>query len=279
MITICGIGGITSANPFSFEKGLMAVRLIESLHRRGEDAFGYFYKTEDGGITIHKEPGTIWQSPKLHSLAETLQDERAVEFWCHTRLATQGNSSKNVNNHPFEFKNFIMAHNGVFYRTDEFDNPTNIETDSFWALYWLAQEYSEHKPDMCETTDDGMEHVMGAFAIWLYNKEDETTYLFRMNAKPTKVAVAQEKDALILSSDMQGLNDAFGEERRDIFFRLKNMGKVGSVRPFMVYALKEGNYEKLCPFTPVYMPVNFRRTFREQYAKVYQYNTSIPGVI
>lgn len=282
---MCGIGGLTSLSPFDKNQAEACLRLIESLHRRGEDAFGYHVYGEDGKDVMHKESGTIWDSYQMNSLVDMLVDNQVSEFQCHTRFATQGDPSVNVNNHPFEYKNFVMAHNGVFYNTDEFDNPTDTETDSFWALYWIAEEYKKIGDinNTVERTyqaiDNGLDHVTGAFAIWLWNRDDNATYLFRNPFKPTKIALVRGDDWMMYASDMQAVNDAFGESGRDVFQRLKRIGRVGATTPEKVFRLKDGNYNDLGMFKPNPVPVRDRMRFRQEYASLYKFNSRIPGVV
>jgi len=67
----------------------------------------------------------------------------------HTRLTTQGNASRNQNNHPFPGKagntEFALAHNGVLHNDFELRQQnalpaTSIETDSYIAVQLIEQQ-------------------------------------------------------------------------------------------------------------------------------------------
>lgn len=281
---MCGIGGLTSRTPFDRNQAEACKRMLQSLHRRGEDAFGYHIYSESKGSVMHKEAGPLWESYERHDFVDRLVDNEVTEFQCHTRLATQGDPSQNQNNHPFDYREFVMGHNGVFYTHDEFDNPTDIATDSFWALYWIAEEYDKLSiSDTAKRTyraiEEGLQHVTGAFAIWLWNEEDNATYLFRNPFKPTKVALVNGDDWMMFASDTEAINDAFGESGKDIFQRLSRIGRIGSTTPKKVFRLKNGKYEDLGRFQTNRVPPRMRAQFREDYEEVWDYNSSIPGVV
>ncbi|GAJ08789.1 unnamed protein product, partial [marine sediment metagenome] len=133
---MCGIGGVSTSYPFTEKEAIICKRLLESLQRRGRDAWGYF-----DGYQVHKEPGVFDESVKYETLVDDLLGTGTNVFMCHTRYATQGDPEVNKNNHPFELGDFVFAHNGVLYYTNEFENEWTIETDSFWMLYWIQKEY------------------------------------------------------------------------------------------------------------------------------------------
>lgn len=292
---MCGIGGVSLNIPIREKEAEVVERMLSSLHRRGEHSFGYMYAT-GMDYEMYKEPGPYWRSHVHTILPSELIDEGPSEIGLHTRYATQGDPSKNQNNHPFDFGNFVMAHNGVFYRTEEFDNPTNIETDSFWALYWIQREYENLGEDpnrTAEAIEKGIEHVVGAFAIWLYNKDNGKVYLFRNALKPTKTAIIQGDNYYLFASDRDAINDALGLDMkfgmdgvigadvggtrtlREGRLRVKN---IRPLPPHTIYSLKEGRMyrEKIMRPKPVSPEVRMR--FRDDYAHLYSrdYNSSMP---
>lgn len=284
---ICGIGGISANRPFNDDLAEVADRLIRSLHRRGGDAFGYMYDMpDDSGYHVHKEPGPIWMSNKQYQLYYELLDNDVTDFNCHTRLATQGDPFNNVNNHPFDYKNFVMAHNGVFYSSDDFKNPTEIKTDSFWALYWIEEEYVKGgsiEERTKRAIDNGLDHVVGAFAIWLYNKDDQSTYIFRNPFKPTKIALAKGKDFFMYASDRDAIHDALGYSEKEPILRVKDITTLRSTPPEKVFRLSNGDIEDLGMFIPNPVGLRNRARFRDDYAQFYGVvdspNSPLPGVI
>lgn len=255
---MCGIGGISKDRPFNEREAKMCVRLLGSLTRRGTDAWGFF----DGERT-YKQPGDFKQAEERHYLADWLLETNTNLFLCHTRRTTRGDPQHNPNNHPFWLDYFVMAHNGVIYEADDFDDSKwDIETDSFWLLYWLWYE-SKRNPSIVDTIDHGVAHVRGVYACWLHDRRVPTTYLFRMGNPIVETAFSREGEVVIFGSDWWSIVDAKGlrypkgksiELPDDIF----------ATKPATVYELNRGELKRIGRFAPE--PAK-RYTFR--YARNY----------
>lgn len=215
---MCGIGGLQTTKPrFGMNEALISVNLMESLTRRGTDAWGYYTPQ----IGIYKQPGDFKTAPERNDLAQKLVEYGTTQFLCHTRKSTKGNPQKNQNNHPFELGPFVFAHNGVIYEADEFKNPTDIETDSYWLLWWINEEY-KNGGSVADAISAGVEHVKGIYACWLYNKEDKFTYLFRMNNPIVETQIYKEHDMFLFGSDVESIVDALGRyPKKEKVYRLK----------------------------------------------------------
>lgn len=225
----CGIGGILSTKPFTEEEAWMAWRLLASLTRRGRDAWGYY----DGSM-VYKEPGDFLRSPKAYTLVEDLVNAETNVFLCHTRLATQGDPSKNQNNHPFDYGHFVFAHNGQFFYADPFYNPTDIETDSFWLLYWIEEEYGFWE-DPVAAIEAGIDHVRGIMACWLYFKPTGAVYLWRDSRPLVATLYAPRPDLFVFASDKRAVADAFGLSKEN----RKSMTGVKELIPHTIYEVRE----------------------------------------
>ena len=84
-----------------------------SCEARGIDATGIAYNT-GGRLKIYKRPFPA------HLMRFRLPKDANI-IMGHTRMTTQGNGSKNYNNHPFSgFAGvpFALAHNGVLHNDD-----------------------------------------------------------------------------------------------------------------------------------------------------------------
>ena len=115
--------------------------LANAAEERGTDAAGISY-IKDGKITIYKRPKP---AHKIHFNAP--DGTRAIMG--HTRMATQGDKSKNFNNHPFPGtageSTFAFAHNGVLWNDKELQKEkklpkTKIETDSYVAVQLIESQ-------------------------------------------------------------------------------------------------------------------------------------------
>ena len=108
---------------------------------RGTDATGVAY---DSGEMLH-----IYKRPiPGHKLNFYIKNESRFAMG-HTRMTTQGNASRNRNNHPFrgilQSGSFALAHNGVLYNDmtlrERLHLPkTRIETDSYVTVQLIEQK-------------------------------------------------------------------------------------------------------------------------------------------
>lgn len=254
----CGIGGVSTAKPFTEEEADICHRLLTSLTRRGEDAWGYF-----DGTRVYKEPGSFLDSDKFYTLQDDLLEAKTNLFLCHTRLATKGDPAKNKNNHPFELDPLVFAHNGMLFYSDPYENIWTIETDSFDMLYWIHEQYERLK-DTIEAIDQGLDHVVSAYACWLFNYVEEVTYLFRMAHKFCSTVYLQEKKMAIFGSDHRSIMDAL--ELKGWLKPLQR--RIQVTFPDIIYEFKNGRIRGIALYTPVYLPWAYAREFERVYGPV-----------
>jgi len=197
---------------------------------------------------LYKEPGPFYESLKCDTLVDELVEAKTNIFLCHTRLATRGDPKDNKNNHPFQLGDFIFAHNGVLYYTDPFENPTDIETDSFWLLYWIWWEY-QRVGLVPEAITRGLSHVSGTYACWLHDRVGRETYLFRIKNPLMETHYWRGRDIVVFGSDWLSIVDAFGVPklvRRFKFF----VPEVKILKSRTIYILRDGELEVDGEFTP-----------------------------
>lgn len=228
---------------FAEKEATICWRLLDSLQRRGVDAWGYF-----DGYQVHKEPGAFEDSAKYDTLVDDIVGAGTNIFLCHTRHATKGDPEINKNNHPFELGDFVFAHNGILYYTDPFENEWTIETDSFWMLYWIWKEY-ERLGDVAEAIRAGVSHVSGVYACWLYKRAEGTTYLYRVKNPLVETCYWRGEDIAVFGSDWLSMMDAFGVP--GLARRFKFLGpKVEILKPRTIYTLRDGVLEEDGVFKP-----------------------------
>jgi len=264
----CGIGGVSTRRPFTEREAEMCWRLLDSLQRRGVDAWGYF-----DGRRIHKEPGPFYMSPKYETLVGDLLRAKTNIFLCHTRYATQGDPRENKNNHPFELDPFVFAHNGVLSYSDEFENVWEIETDSFWMLYWIWYEY-KRLGNTIEAIREGVKHVSGTYACWLYNRREEATYLYRIKNPLMETHFWRGRDIIVFGSDWLSIVDALGVPgwmRRFGFL----MPEVRVLKPRTIHILKDGVLEEDGRFTPRGILAQDLADFERRYAHLMRYHPTL----
>lgn len=239
----CGIGGVSTSYPFRVDEAKICFRILDSLQRRGKDAWGYF-----DGRQVYKEPGAFQDSAKYGTLIDDLVNTGTNIFLCHTRRATQGDPNENKNNHPFTLDDFVFAHNGVLYYTDEFENVWDVETDSFWMLYWIWKEYQElgNIPDAIRS---GVRHVSGNYACWLWKGSEQQTYLYRMENRIMETSFWLGKNILVFGSDWLSIADAFGIGGLARRFKFM-LPDIDLILPHTIYFIKNGVLTKDGYFQP-----------------------------
>jgi len=260
---LCGIGGVITNFPFTEKEAEMCVRLFASLTRRGTHAFGYF-----DGKKVYKSPGNFKRSEKYYTLADELVEEKTNIFLCHTRYATRGDPRDNKNNHPFELGPFVFAHNGVLFYSEPFPNEWSIETDSFWLLYWINEEYKIYG-DTVKAIQEGVKHVEGTYACWLYNKEEEATYIFRTAERPLETYVSSEEGVIVFGSDWISIRDAYGLK---VFLPPRG---TKMIKPHTIYRITRYGMSEVGKFVP--LPVSWDNLvyFESLYRHLYKYHRRI----
>ena len=147
--------------------------LANAAEERGTDASGISY-VKDGRITIYKRPKPAHKM-KFRVPAGT------SALMGHTRLTTQGNQSKNFNNHPFRGyagMEFAFAHNGVLYNDRELRRTkklpaTKIETDSYVGVQLLEQSGDLSFESLAQMAED----VSGNFTFTLLDAENSLYFV------------------------------------------------------------------------------------------------------
>ena len=113
MVNICGIFGFCG----KFDVDIVE-RLFISHQARGKDAAGLAYITDKSMVYIKN--GVMPISFVKEGHVKGIKESPSLMV-CHTRAATKGDKSNNVNNHPFIDKSTKVAlvHNGIISNYDE----------------------------------------------------------------------------------------------------------------------------------------------------------------
>jgi len=265
---MCGIGGVSTSSPFTEKEATICWRLLDSLQRRGRDAWGYF-----DGTMVYKEPGAFDESVRYDMLVDDLVGAGTNIFLCHTRMATQGDPEINKNNHPFELMDFVFAHNGVLYYSDPFENEWTIETDSFWMLYWIQREY-ERLGDVVEAIRAGVSHVSGMYACWLHKRAEKTTYLFRIKNPIMETHYWRGEGMAVFGSDLLSIVDSFAVPRLARRFRFLTPD-VKALKPRTIYKLRRGMLEEDGTFEPRHLGVMNLMDFERRQGHLLRYHMPV----
>lgn len=204
---MCGIGGVFCYNNeiLDREDAENLKRLSIMLQKRGTDAYGFY-----NGEKVIKFPSSAKEVIEMLSKIKPFESfvEGKTMFLVHTRAATTGDPLRNKNNHPFELKDVVFAHNGVLLTRTKYrdileekinrnaKNKENIEyidsmeilgyvetdlpeTDSF-EIGVEIQKMINKKHNFREAVEKSLENLVnyGDMALWIYSKRDNELALF-----------------------------------------------------------------------------------------------------
>lgn len=141
---------------FSFKK-------FKHLGERNRDGWGIGWYEHSGKANIKKEGCSAIESEIYDSLSERIYSHLIIE---HVRWATTGQIGK-ANSHPFEFNNWIFAHNGSVSRDLLFeqlkqgyrDGLMGDCTDSEVYFRFLLQSINEQGGDAVHGILCGLEKI------------------------------------------------------------------------------------------------------------------------
>lgn len=160
---MCGIAGFYFKNPDEFTLSSGEIEdLVDWLHlgieHRGTHATGIAAQDKYGESMLEKSDMTA--SKFMFWRRDVMDDVRAVIL--HTRLHTKGKPENLLNNHPVQYENIMMVHNGHISNDDELFKDEELkrfaEVDSE-IIPALLHKYSMTEPK------EALEKMSGGFAI------------------------------------------------------------------------------------------------------------------
>jgi len=119
--------------------------------KHNSDGYGIGWY-EKGKPKVMKEPISALESENFVKISH---QATSTIFICHVRKATKGNS-KIENCHPFNYEQWLFAHNGSIYDSDnlkellkdKYKTEIKGETDSEVFFYWILQNIEEAQNDI-----------------------------------------------------------------------------------------------------------------------------------
>jgi glucosamine 6-phosphate synthetase-like amidotransferase/phosphosugar isomerase protein len=134
---------------------------------------------------ILKSPGTTTLSNKL--IIEYNKKKKSITdfnyFLGHTQAPTSSQRDfKPATSHPFQYKNWVIAHNGVL------TNDKTIKTqlpkksynvvDSSVIAPLIDEQYKKHNDEITAIVK-ALSSLKGTFGLWIYNQKTANLYLAR----------------------------------------------------------------------------------------------------
>jgi glutamine---fructose-6-phosphate transaminase (isomerizing) len=164
---MCGIFG-----SFTFKE---YKSLYKENKRRGTFSYGNLYTKRDGSMYIHKNEGVI------NLVTHKKYENEYNLFLGHTQAPTSSERSySSSTSHPFEYAQWIVAHNGVLENYKELIGlhfpEHNNSVDSSIIPRLIHYMYGG---DEVYAITEACGSLKGTYACWIYNKDTKNTYLVR----------------------------------------------------------------------------------------------------
>lgn len=130
-------------------------------------------------------------------------------YMMHVRAATKGVINKE-NAHPYDFEDFIVAHNGTL-KDAKYDDKEKTDTFLFFKDFQQKlnddpeKDFDEVLADHINSLESG-----GAYAITLFNKINRCMYFLRNSARPLWLAVHKKRGVIYWASERWMLSAILG---------------------------------------------------------------------
>jgi glucosamine 6-phosphate synthetase-like amidotransferase/phosphosugar isomerase protein len=155
---MCGIAGLSQADPFALDPTALLRLLIAGLAERGQDASGYAYHGPDGRVEVVKD------SLRLAAfMGRIAVPDGAAGAIAHVRDFTKGRPGLNDNNHPIRYGRTVGVHNGHIDNDDELFAAWGKERST--PLITVDSEAIVMLVDTLGDADHALEQVRGSAAI------------------------------------------------------------------------------------------------------------------
>jgi len=218
---MCRLLGLIANKPVDLK---FSLERFEEFASWNPDGWGIGWY-EEGKPKIFKEGISALDSKKFLTLSKEVRSKIIIT---HVRKGTEGESSER-NSHPFQYGNWIFAHNGSVNRKyllsqlkEEYKNNLKGETDSEVYFYYLIQCIEENK-DVVDGIKKAIDKIMESSYIGLnfllsdgnnlyafrYSKYSKDYYsLYKLKRDPSTPGLieylSKETKALIRSKSLKG---------------------------------------------------------------------------
>jgi len=264
---MCGIAGYYNFfnKKINKQESFVLKNIFIKIESRGTDACGWV-QVDEKSCEVVKFPLSFSETFSMISKIKNVNSEEIfTDFQCvlgHSRAATGGDPHQNKNNHPFESKNFVLAHNGVFRDLYDYDYEGvlalkyNSEygaelkglyleklsaepmTDSYQLLKIIQKKYDKSNNEI-KAIKEAIENFYwhGTMAVWIFSKNSRSLYLFR-DTNP--IHWVHTEEGLWFASEKKHLENLLGfnnhliqEMPRNVIVKLNNYGieKEIEIRP------------------------------------------------
>lgn len=185
---------------------LLSSLLLTDTFISHQDGFGVF-----NGDTLFKDVDCPHIFPELGNWI--LENTTKKSILAHVRQASFGTKIDIKNNHPFESKNLILAHNGTLAikidkKVKNHDTLFKDIIDSAIFLSYLELSYAKSK-NLVTSLNETMENFTGKFAFLIFEKSTKNYYAIRGDSADlyisTVVTTENEFIGYVINTELKSL--------------------------------------------------------------------------
>lgn len=236
---MCGIAGFCRHPDDNFNANTLAKELLLGIEERGRDATGAAWRDRHGETIVQKYDINATKFTPLLAL-----DKRAPVAVLHTRLATQGDPSNNLNNHPIRAEHIVGIHNGMvsndwelFADAKNYHRQGRVDSEAIFATIARVDDKF--------TLTDALEAPEARMALaWLddHDTRDEVLHIARGDGSPLVVGQTHAGTLIFASTEKAVLRGA-----KAVGLDLPYLEEVGEGEYFTVFQGRIVNVEKFAP--------------------------------
>jgi predicted glutamine amidotransferase len=237
---MCGIAGVHFFNSKktsfkTWEKEMLVNELLLGIEHRGTDATGIATIRGNGDIWIEKAELEAKEFVKHR----TSLDKRVKTILLHTRYATKGHQSNNLNNHPVVNDNAVITHNGhirndddVFKENSDLNRTAEVDSEAIAALF---NKYGVEKAHLA------LQELEGGFAIAAIDQRIPTA-LVLAKGKTSPLTYYKNNDFIVWASESRVIEIAFDKVNSSLGVKF---GDVDYLKEGEILYMDHGKMENL----------------------------------
>lgn len=218
---MCGISGVHFFNSKktsfkTWETEMLVNELLLGIEHRGEDATGIATIRGNGDIWIEKADIEAKEFVKHR----TSLNKRIKTILLHTRYATKGHQSNNLNNHPVINNNAVITHNGhirndddLFFSNKDLNRTAEVDSEAIAALF---NKYGVEKAHLA------LQELEGGFAIAAIDQRIPTA-LVLAKGKSSPLAYYKNDNFIIWASESKVIQDALSKIKPEYDLKITDL--------------------------------------------------------
>lgn len=199
--------------------------MLLGIENRGTDSTGVATIRGNGDIWIEKAELNATEFIKVR----TGLDKKIKTILLHTRYATQGHQSNLLNNHPVDYNNCVIVHNGHIRNDSELFFDADLERNAEVDSEIIAALFDKHG---IEKAHLALQELDGGFAVAAIDQRKPTA-LVLAKGKSSPLVYYKNDNFIVWASDSATILDTFNlielNSGTEIFHKDLKYGKEGEI--------------------------------------------------